>query len=364
MSKLRSLFPGSSNIQLMIDASATRYAPLWYPQYFDVAPPQTSLTYTSVIGRNRIEAAATVVSRGSKTPLRSRQGLEKLNGEIPPISEMFSLDENQYRDYLSIQSATGVSDEVKRNQMLDLVWGDVKRAGDAPHKRVDALALMAVSTGTIKINVTNNPDGAVQPDIDLLMPASNKKNAAVSWAIKETATPITDIETVVEDARGRGLSFAKILMTKTLWLKFKKAKEVVDSLIAYYYASKPAAGFNPIAVSTIEKVNEFLSANMLPIIEIVDTQIGVEKDGKVSPFEFFEANNVAFVPAGKLGVIKNALAMEQLRPTAGIDYANYNGVLISKWSENEPWGEHTKGEWNAFPALEAIDSMYILTAVL
>lgn len=235
MSKLKSIFPAADQIQLMIDASKARYAPLWYPQYFDVAPPQQSLTFTTVIGRSRIEAAASVIARGAKAPLRSRAGLEKLNGEIPPISQMFHLDEMDYRDYLSIQGAQGVSEEVKRAQMLDLVWGDVKRAGDAPHKRMDAICLMAVSTGVVKINVTNNPDGAVMVDVDLLMSAENKKQAAVTWATKETAKPITDIEAVIDHARGRGISFAKMLMTKSLWQRFKVAKEVVDTMTAYFY---------------------------------------------------------------------------------------------------------------------------------
>jgi hypothetical protein len=203
----------------------------------------------------------------------------------------------------------------------------------------------------------------VSDDIDLLMSSSNKKQGAVTWATAASATPITDIETVVTDAKARGISFAKILMSYTLWLKFKKAQEVIDTMKAYFYGPKPGAGFNPTAVTTLDNVNEFLTANKLPIIEIIDESIGVEKDGIITATNFFDANNATFVPTGKLGSIKNALAIEKIKPVQHVTYADYNKVLISKWSSNEPFGEFTKGEWNAFPAWEAIDSCYLLTCV-
>jgi hypothetical protein len=364
MSKYKSLFGTSvDKLQIMIDKSKSLFAPLWYPKYFDVAPPQQSLTYTSIIGSERIEAAASVVDRDGKTPLRDRAGLAKLTGEIPAIKQMLQLKESDYRDFLAIQGTQGVDDQTKLKQLLDLIWGDVKKCGDAPHKRMDIMVLQALSTGKVVINTTTNPDGIVHDDIDLLMDSANKKTAAVTWATAATATPITDIETVLADARSRGLGFAKILMSQTLWLKFRKAKEVIDTMQAYFYAAKPGGGINPIAITTLDRVNEFMTANQLPVIEIVNESIGVTKDGSITASNYFDANNCTFIPAGKLGTIKNALAIEKLKPVDKVNYADYNKVLISKWSQNEPFGEFTKGEWNAFPSWETIDSCYILTCV-
>lgn len=363
MSQLKSIFGNAvDRLQVMVDKSKDLFAPLWYPKYFDVATPQTSLTYTSVIGRSRIEAAASVVDRDAATPLRNRAGLEKLSGEIPAIKQMYVLKESDYRDYINIQNAN-VDDQTKLRQVLDLIWGDVKKCGDGCHKRVDMFVLQALSTGKITISTTTNPDGIVQSDIDLLMSSSNKKNSATTWGTAETATPITDIENVVSDAKARGINFAKILMSDTLWQKFRQTKQVKDTLMAFFYGPKPGSGFNPIAVSTLDRVNEFLSATGLPIIEVVNEVIGVEKDGAITAVKPFDEDNATFIPAGKLGVIKNALAIEQLRPVQNVAYANANGVLISKFSSNEPFAEYTKGEWNAFPAWETIDSCYILTAV-
>lgn len=259
--------------------------------------------------------------------------------------------------------ALNTDDAIKKGQLLDLLWGDVKKMGDSGHKRLDIMALEAVSTGQISLTVENNPDGIILTDpVDLLMPLGNKKTVDISWGTAATATPIADIEGVLESARARGIRFAKMLMSYSLWLKFKRTKEVLDTLSAYYYG--PKAQGNPIAISTLDKVNEYLSANQLPIIEIVDEYIGIEKDGMVNTIQPFSQTNVSFVPAGQLGVIKNAVAIEQLQPVPNVTYGTYNRALISKWKENEPFTEYTKVELNAFPAVDAIDSMYLLTAVI
>lgn len=364
MSKLKSIFGAyADNIQLAIDSRNDRFDPLWYPAYFGVAAPQMSLTFTSVIGASRIEAAASVVDRDSETPLRSRPDLNKLSGEIPAIKEMFCMKESDMRDYLVMQNMN-FPDATRKNAIMDLIWGDTRKVGNSVYKRVDMMCLEAVSTGKISLTTTNNPDGLVlSQDLDLLMPAENKKQSTVTWDTAASAKPITDIETVLAAAANVGVSISKMLMTPTLFSKFRKTTEVLDTMKAYFYGPKPGAGFNPVAISTLDRVNEFLAANRLPIIELVDKAFGVEKDGKISVLRPFEEDNVAFIPNGQIGMIKNAVAMEEINKVENVSYAKFGGALISKWKQNEPLREWTKAEWNAMPSLEAIDAMFILEAV-
>jgi hypothetical protein len=364
MSKIKSIFGAyADRLQVMIDNSQAKFAPVWYQQYFPFAPAQQSLTFTSAIGRARIEAAASVVNRDSATPMRSRQGLEKLTGDIPAIKEMFKMAESDYRDWMTMQ-AIGVDDATKKQQLLDFMFGDVKKVGDSAQKRLDIMCLEAVSTGKVSLDISNNPDGLVLANpIDLLMPATNKKTASVTWGTPTTATPISDIEAVVLSASDRGISFEKILMSKSLFLKLKKTKEVLDTMTAYFYGPKSTGNSTANAVATLDKINEFMGANQLPMIELIDMPVGIEKDGMINTIRPFNENNVSFIPAGPLGEIKNAIAIEQIKPVTSVSYASFNRGLISKWSENEPFGEWTKVELNAFPAFTAIDSVYILTAL-
>jgi len=358
MAKIQSIYgPYSAQLQTIIDTNLSRFAPTWYQNYFGWAPQQQTLNFTSVIGKSRIEAAASIVNRSSGAPLRSRNNLQRYQGEIPAIKEKFGMREEDYRDFLALQ-ALSLDDATKKQQLLDFLFNDIQKAGNAAVKRLDIMVLEAVSTGMISLTVENNPDGIILTDpLDLLMPDANKGTVNVSWGTPATAIPITDLNTVVNYALAAGKSFEKILMSRATFLKFAKCKEVVDSLISFNSLGKGAS------VATIERVNEYLIANLLPFIEIVDQVIGVEKDGAIISLRPFKDENISFIPSGQLGLIKNAVAIEQLSPVEHVNYATFNRALLSKWQENDPWAEFTGVELNAFPALEAIDNIYFLTVI-
>lgn len=357
MSKVKSIFGAyADNLQVVIDQAQNQFAPTWFEQYFDWAPPQTSLTFVTAIGRARIEAAASIVNRDSQSPLRSRSAFEKLNGEIPAIKEKMKMSESDYRDFFTLQQMN-VADTVKRQQLLDFMFGDVKTVGNSAMKRLDIMVLEGISTGQISLSITNNPDGlTLASPVDLFMPAGNKTTAATGWNTPATATPLSDISTVVDYAQTRGQAFGKILMSRSQWLRMNKTTEVKELLSNFYRL--PQNKVQP----TLSGVNEYLQEHQFPTIELVDVAVGIESDGVIGTLRPFNEHSVVFVPNGKLGRIHNAIALEELRPVENVTYSKFKQALISKWSENEPFGEYTKVELNAFPALEAIDGIHILTA--
>jgi len=355
MAKIKSIFaPYSDRLQVMVDASQDKFAPVWWKNYFDWGIPRISLTYETVIGRSRIEAAASVVAHQSSAPLRSRDKLSKLSGEVAAIKEKFQLTEADYRDYLTLQNLS-VDDQTKKQALLNLMFSDMKRVGDAAMKRIDMMVLQAVSTGKISMTATNNPDGIVTGDIDLLMPVDNFKKVVEKWSVPETATPITDIKTQVEAGEDAGRSFAKMLMTRSTFWKLQKCNETMSMMAGYFRMNT-----NQKRVGTLDEINEMLTSNGFPTIELVNEAIGVESDGKISVQRPFKDTSVVFIPAGKLGLINCAIPIEQMKPVAGISYATYENGLISKWQENDPFAEWTAIELKAFPGLEAIDRMYIM----
>lgn len=360
MATIKSVFGAyadSQNLQYLIDKALDRFAPTWFQNYFDWAPQQMSLDFITVIGRSRVEAAASVIDRGSKSPLRSRAGLEKLSGEVPAIAEKFALDERTLRDHISLKSLPGVSQDAVKEQILDLIMDDVLKAGNSTNKRIDIMALEAVSTGKITLTTTNNPDGVVLPTaIDLLMPAGNKVNATVNWDTVATAKPITvDIQGITNAARARGIKFAKIIMDWNTWYKFIATTEVKDMFNAFL--GKSGNKLMP----TMDQANELLRGQQLPVIEIVDASIGVEKDGVITTIQPWATTNIAFVPDGKLGRIHNAFSIEETNKINHVAYAKANRTLISKWGDNDPYQEFTKAELNAMPGFEAIDNVYLLS---
>src|SRR5699024_4145696 len=136
MSKIQSIFGDyASNLQAVVDRNRDRFGTFWYPKYFSMAPAQQTLNFSEAIGESRIQAAASIVDRDSSTPLRSRDKLKKLEGEVPAIKEALKMKESDYRDFMTLQNMN-VDDATKLSQLLDFLFGDVQIVGNSAHKRL------------------------------------------------------------------------------------------------------------------------------------------------------------------------------------------------------------------------------------
>lgn len=337
------------NFAKFIESRQDRLQQSIYREYMPFDTPQLSLTYTSVLGKNEAAAVASVVSRDAETPLRTRDVLSALQGDIPAIKVMRKLDETSYREYMAL-SSMNVSDTIKRDQVLNLIWNDTAYVVDSVEKRLEVFFAQGLSTGKITIDANTNPDGIVLPEINLLQPAENVVEAAAKWD-GASAKPLGDIQKVVALAQAKGIVFNEILMSTEAFQNFIKAEEV-------------ASIFSGIAIISNARVNEFMAENSLPTIRVVNFSTQVQKDGKNTIYNPWEKSAVVFLPEGDLGTIKNAIAVEQMKPVTGIEYAEADRTLVSKWSKNEPFGEWTKAELNAFPSFEAMDSIYRINAKL
>ena len=264
------------------------------------------------------------------------------------------MNEEDYRNYLTVTNMA-LTEEAKRTILLDMMFNDLKKAGEAPLKRLDIMTLQALSTGKVSVTAANNPDGLVLGDIDLLMPAANKKTVAVVWSSDTTATPITDIKTVILAANALGLQFEKMLMTLNTFWKLQKCAETIKMLAGYYRLAS-----NQTTIGTLDQINQYLVANQFPMIEIVNENIGIESDGAIGTINPWNDTSVTFIPSGKLGLIHNAFAMEQMEPVQNVNYATYQNVLLKKYRQANPWGEFTDCELNAFPSIGIIDRILIM----
>jgi hypothetical protein len=355
MAKLASIYgdlASSQNLQLLVNNALSLFnTPVW-KRYFDWGNPTLSIDFTTVIGKSRIEAMASVVDRDASAPLRSRAGLERLQGQVPAIKEKFKLSEKQYREFLSLRALQIPG----QNPVLDLIFGDLRIAGNAAHKRLDAMVYQALSSGKINLTTTNNPDGIVtSADVDLLMPSANKFSSVIAWGTAATATPMVDIMAVVDAADAKGVRYAKMMMDRATFNKFRATADAQKYLSGFFglKSTQKVAG-------TLEQWNEYLTADGMPTIEIVDSTVGIEKDGAITAVKAWTANAVTFVPAGKLGIIHNALPIEKIQPVASVSYADFDRALLSKWQENDPFAEYTQVELNAFPGWETIEMCAIL----
>ena len=347
----------SDNLQVLIDTRQEKFVNPFYKKYFPFGITQLSLTYTTVLGEVALASAATIVSRDSETPLRSREALDRLSGTMPAIKVMRKLNENHLREYMTLQG-TNIPDNEKKNQALKLIWDDTKYVADAIDKKLDLLVIQGLSTGKITIDAETNPDGLVIPQIDLGMPAENRITGT-DWNDADEATPITDIEDTINQAMDKGRVFESILISRATLRKLLATKQAKET-IGTFFGLSAAAIRSQTAPMTLDRVNEYMEAAKFPKFEIVDVRIPIEKNGVKSAFVSFPDDVLSFIPAGDLGEIKNAFAIEELHPVEKVSYAKKDKTLISKWKNNEPFGEWTKSELNGFPSFSVIDQIYLL----
>lgn len=354
--KLESIFgdyASNASLQAIINRSLERFNKPWFTRRFRWGLQRNELTFATVLGASRIASLASIVDRDSTTPLRARQTLSKVNGEVPAIRHMRPLNESEMRAYLTLGDLATRNGGI--NPALDLIFNDIKFVGEGTEARIDDFVAQGLSKGYVEITTASNADGVTMGEtIDLFLPAENKLVSSGNW---QTANfdIIGEITTIVSDAQGRGLAFETILIDQLLWNIIRNNTKLQSFLSAFYNP-----GSNKTYAMTLENLNTAMTANGLPVFEIVNIAQMVEDDTKQRPYRPWKKENVTFVPAGELGVIHNAYAIEKLRPATGVNYADYNRTLISKWSTNEPVREFTKAELNAFPGFEAIEQIVIL----
>lgn len=346
----------SVDLQFLLDNSQDNLTtPIWQ-QWLDVAVPQFSLNFDMAIGRDRIAAAASIVDSDAPAPLRSRNKLELYKGKIPAIKEKFAMRQSDMRDLMVLQNLP-LQGANRADAMIRFLNKDLVEAATSGDKRLDLMLLQSVSTLSVDLSTTNNPDGIAVGTIDLLPQSYQKQGVPIVWTDLTNATPIDDIENFLEiNWSQRGRMFGSLKMSQALWYVFKRTAQVQKYIAGYFNLQKTTDSF----AVTLVNVNEFMVSNGWPTIEIVNNVTNIEVDGKATFVRGFNANNVSFTPAGKFGTLFNAICMEETNPVAGKSYAKYGSTLVSKWCESDPLTEYTAMELNAFPAIN-IDGVFVLT---
>jgi hypothetical protein len=345
------------NLQAMLDNSLTTlYGQSVWRNFLGWNLPQISLTFEGLKLNTRLVSAASVVDIDSPAPLRGNDTVGSYTGKIPSFKEKFSLDQKEYRLLQQLQ-LTPISDGEKKRAFMEALYSQVTSAVKSTDERMDIMWLEIMSTMKVNVNIANNPDGVVLAEVDFLTSSQRTeqvKGVAKVWS-DPTADVIKDVRNTVTAARLKGKRFDRILVTPELWAKIEMNTSVSEYMKAYFNP-----GSNARYVVSQESINTMLAANSLPRFEVIDTLKVIEKDGKQQVITPFAQNNAVFLPAGKLGSVHNALAIEEMEPIPGVNYAKYDRTLLKKWRDNDPWREYTEVELNAFPFPDRAEEIYIL----
>lgn len=352
----------TKEVQIRIDAATELRKRLFdqniYERYLDWDVPTIGLNFEELIGQYNLSVAAATLDSKGKEPILGTEGLETLKQKVLTHQMSYSMPIEEYRKVLQILDSRMLTDDQKTQQLINLMWNNVSTVVKSVQSKLDIIFLGALSNkGVFTFNANNNPEGGVRGIIDYKMPPENIASVTLEWTDtnKDNVDPFEDIQGIVDAAQDK-VTFDRILMSParlSYLLKSRKMKQVI------FGTDKSGT---PLLMSGL---NEFLRSNDLPVIETVRRITRIQDNGKLSEYKPWNDKNIVFVPAGKLGVIKNAYADNELRQEPGVTYSNYGRIRISQWgkgeTDNSNGVEFTKAQSLSLPVLTEINGIYSLT---
>jgi len=179
---------------------------------------------------------------------------------------------------------------------------------------------------------------------------------SVKWSVSATATPLDDIETVCDTAEKNGRNIQYVVMRKSDFNYLKKATDTVNKIKAW-------VNYRGNLQVTLEVINDYMAANMLPKIVVINpstryesasnarTVVNPWESGRILLTQDLEVGKVQYGPIAA----ENSAQVQKVATMAKRDF-----TLVTKWATHEPFQEWTKAEANAFPVLNDPDSLYYL----
>ena len=318
---------------------------LRYREYFPLSF-NPYLTYSNIEGTDGAKIMADIVAIGSKAPLKGREFVESIKGEIPKVEIARKLNE---KDLITLQqlryavNANPTNAGIK-NQLTGKIYEDPLFCIDGINARMEWMAKQLVSTGKYKTTATNN-DGVVNVSVDFNV---KTQNALKKWTDAD-ANPIEEIEKYQEEAKGKGYSYTTITMSRATLNQVLKNKNTRAFVLGV-----------PINATTIlpdvrlEQLNAELAERGLPTIKVWESFISFEgKDGEVTVANGWEEGNILFSTSALLGSTQYTTTPEFTMNFADVMSKSIkdNFILVNTFGHQDPISVSTKATAFATPVL-------------
>lgn len=354
----------TKNVQARIDAASELNKRIFdnviYRRFMDWDTPTVGLDFEEIVGKYNLTVAAATIGENAKEPILGSYGLETVKERVLNHAVTLPMTVQEYRKILQLLDSKSISDEQKKKQLIDLMWGGVQRVVNGVEAKLDIIFLGALSNcGIFTFDSTNNPEGGVRGTINFNMPDTNIAKSKTQWteANLETVDCMEDIQAVLDAADDKAI-LGKILLAPSKVSYMCRSKKMKQMIWGTDKSSK---------IVQLKDINDYMESNGYPTIEKMKRQCKIQNGNVLTPYTPWNANNIVFVPDGKLGVVKNAYANNELKPESDVAYSNYGRIRVSQWHVGETkganQGEFTKAESLALPVLTEVENIFTLKTV-
>lgn len=352
----------TKQVQIRIDAASELRKRLFdqniYERFLEWDTPTIGLNFEELIGQYNLSVAAATLDSKGKEPIMGTEGLETMKQKVLTHQMSYSMPIEEYRKVLQILDSRMLSDTQKTQQLINLMWNNVGKVVNSVQSKLDIIFLGALSNkGIFTFDTTNNPEGGVRGSIDHKMPSENIASVTKDWTAsnKDTVDCFEDIQAILDAAQDK-VTFDKILLSQSRLSYILRNSKMKLVVFGQEKSSTPLL---------LANLNEFMRQNGFPVFEVIKRTTRIQDNGKLTEYNPWNDKNIVFVPAGRLGVIKNAYADNELRQEPGVTYSNYGRIRISQWgkgeTDNSNGVEFTKAQSLSLPIITEINGIYSLT---
>ena len=351
----------TKNAQIRFDAASELNKQLFdniiFERFLDWDVPTVGLDFEELIGQYNITVAAPTIGTDAKEAILGTEGMETLKETILNHAITLPMTVKDYRKVLQILDSKSLPDKVKTQQLIKLMWGNVETVVKSVLGKLDLIFCGALSNeGKFTLDETTNPEGGARGLIDFNQPADNIASATSQWidANIETVDCFEDIQGIIDAAQDK-VVFSKILCAPALISYMCRSKKMKQMIHGTDKSSK---------IVQLKDINAYMEENSFPIFEPIRRQVRIQNGTQRTPYNPWNQKNMVFIPEGKLGLVKNAWANNELKPEAGVAYSNYGRIRVSQWGVGETQGsngvEFTKAEVLALPVITEMNGIYTL----
>lgn len=351
----------TKNVQIRFDAASELNKQLFdniiFERFLDWDVPTIGLDFEELIGQYNITVAAPTIGTDAKEAILGTEGLETLKETILNHAITLPMTVKDYRKVLQILDSKSLPDKVKTQQLIKLMWGDVETVVKSVLGKLDLIFCGALSNeGKFTLDETTNPEGGARGLINFNQPADNIASSKTDWTEGniDTVDCFEDIQGIIDAAQDK-VTFSKILCAPALISYMCRSKKMHQMILGTDKSSK---------IVQLKDINAYMEENSFPIFEPIRRQIRIQNGTQRTPYNPWNQKNMVFIPEGKLGIVKNAWANNELKPEAGVAYSNYGRIRVSQWGVGETQGsngvEFTKAEVLALPVITEMNGIYTL----
>lgn len=302
--------------------------------------------WSSILARyNRV--SADVVALDSELPVKSRDSIEVVTGDIPKIGMKMYLTEKQMKDVAAM-----IASRRPEAQIVDKIFTDLPRVIEGVYETIEGIFLSELSSG---VGVAPR-SGGVGVRVDMKFYDANKFGVTRKWAEDTSANALDDLQRVFDKAMDDGNVITDVYADDAFLKAFYSNEQVRQQ-----YAFNQGFVGDKIPVLDLEKAQEVVRRKWGAQLHRVARKIRSELNGVRESGEAWAKGVAAFTCDQRLGSLVWTDLVESSRPVPNVTYQTADEfILVSKYAQTDPWREFTSSQAMVVPVLNNVDRIYLL----